>query len=79
MKAIKKNQQKKTLLFGIRVKSRLKVKDIEPQEDRLTQYKAICTFEKKDLTDWTDETTADATASHHRNQYHHPVNVLELH
>ncbi len=75
----KKASAKKTLLFSIREKSKLNVEGIEPEADRQVRFKAICLFEQKDLTDWTDENTADNAAEHHRNNKRHPVTVLESH
>jgi hypothetical protein len=49
------------------------------EADRALLYKAVCLFERIDLTGWTDEAIADSAAHAHRHQYHHPVNVLEHH
>lgn len=75
----KKAAPKKTLLFTIREKSKLDVEGIEPEDNRQVKFKAVCLFEQKDLTDWTDESTADAAAEDHRNNNRHPVTVLESH
>jgi hypothetical protein len=65
--------------FTIGVKMHLAVAGIQPQEDRQTLYKAVCLFEPKDLTDWTNETTADRMAEEHQQKFLHPVTVLEMH
>ena len=83
-KAAKKSRKKtatptKPLLFHINVKSNLQVDGIIPEAGHQTKYKAVCTFEQIDLTDWTNETTADNAAAKHRHDYLHPVTVLESH
>lgn len=50
-----------------------------PQADRETLFKAVCLFDQKDITGWTDKDSATSAAKKHRIEKKHPVTVLELH